>query len=212
MDRRHGYDRASHRNKNLSYPYKRGNEDRYFTPRGGHRSGRSAIEQNRRPADQVRIGVYFGTFDPMHENHMALCKHAIERENFKAVVMVPNGASNGKPFITPLVNRVALIKARLRADPVGCASIFVYRHCRGHGISDPFKYRQYVCADILQEARRKFSNCNPILFQLKGGDKFSPHSFRRQPQPTMIFARSTVSSGKIPTRGRSSILRRVNSK
>ena len=202
MDRPRGHDRESYHDKRFSHPYKRGNEGRYAPPRGGRRLGGSVIQQNRRPADQVRIGVYFGTFDPVHENHMAMCKHALQKENFKAVIMVPNGASNGKPFITLMTNRVTLIKARLRADPVGCANIFVYRHCRGHGISDPFKYRQYVCTDILQEARLKFSNCNPILFQLKGGDKFSPHSFRRQPQPTMIFARSTVSSGDIPTRGR----------
>jgi hypothetical protein len=70
------------------------------------------------------VGVYFGSFDPVHENHVAVARHAVERCGVGCVVFVASPSLQTKPGLTPLHVRVAMLRARLQ-DEAGMA---VYVH------------------------------------------------------------------------------------
>ena len=64
----------------------------------------------------MRVAVFFGTFDPVHENHVAMAKHAIMAHAVSHVVFVPMPDFRFKPFVSPLAERVALLNARLAIE------------------------------------------------------------------------------------------------
>ena len=80
----------------------------------------------------LRIGLYFGTFDPVHENHISVAKYAIENHNINHIVFIANPDNRFKPFVAPLADRVALLEARVALEnkgPLG-EQMSVYRHLR----------------------------------------------------------------------------------
>jgi cytidyltransferase-like protein len=65
-------------------------------------------------ASTSRVGFYFGSFDPVHENHIALARYALESLNFDTVVLVPNQDGNDeKENMSPLATRVEMINSRI---------------------------------------------------------------------------------------------------
>lgn len=70
------------------------------------------------------VGVYFGSFDPPHENHVALARHAVRYYGLGCVVFVASPCLLTKPTLSPLDVRVAMLQARLRDEP----SMAVYLH------------------------------------------------------------------------------------
>ena len=63
---------------------------------------------------------YFGSFDPIHENHIALVLHSLRKQKETAataamdkVFLVPNENNPRKPFVAPVYDRRQLIRARL---------------------------------------------------------------------------------------------------
>jgi len=74
----------------------------------------NVIVQNDSFFPKKEIGVYFGSFDPIHENHIALAKFAIEHCNIQEVVLAPNVDHISKPNMRPLSQRRHLIFTRLK--------------------------------------------------------------------------------------------------
>lgn len=69
--------------------------------------------------ERVKVGVYFGSFDPPHENHAALV-FAAEALGYK-VLLVPNhGANEGKASLSAQNHREEMLKIRFghRVSPV----------------------------------------------------------------------------------------------
>lgn len=60
------------------------------------------------------IGFYFGSFNPVHENHIALAQVALERLGLARVVFVPNLDGNDEKDVLPLPHRVAMLRARVQ--------------------------------------------------------------------------------------------------
>jgi nicotinic acid mononucleotide adenylyltransferase len=95
--------------------------------------------------------VYFGAFDPIHENHIAVARHTMRANGIKTVYLVPNMDNPFKPFMTPLSGRLELVRERLQEDD--CAGIRVYPvppeqllHWAG---------RAQVCQQILRASRQE---------------------------------------------------------
>lgn len=76
----------------------------------------------------LTVAVYFGTFDPLHENHIALAKHCLAegpadgggkgaRAAVDRVVFVPNESSPFKPFCSDTSDRLAMLAARFADEP-----------------------------------------------------------------------------------------------
>jgi hypothetical protein len=60
-----------------------------------------------------RVGVYFGSFDPIHENHVAVAQHAQHAHGMRFVYLVSNADNPRKPFVSALRARAELIDVRL---------------------------------------------------------------------------------------------------
>jgi len=68
---------------------------------------------------RLRLGLYGGTFDPVHLGHLLLARDALEQRRLDAVLFVPCARS---PFKTkrPLTSdsrRVAMLKLALKSEP-----------------------------------------------------------------------------------------------
>ena len=61
------------------------------------------------------VGFYFGSFNPVHENHIALAQFALDHLGVNRVVFVPNFDGNDeKEDVLPIQHRAAMLKARLQ--------------------------------------------------------------------------------------------------
>jgi cytidyltransferase-like protein len=47
------------------------------------------------------IGIYPGSFDPVHEGHFAFAKAALETGRLDTVIFLPEMKPRGKPQVTP---------------------------------------------------------------------------------------------------------------
>jgi len=65
------------------------------------------------PPPPCRVGVYFGSFDPIHENHVAVAQHAQHAHGMRFVYLVSNADNPRKPFVSALSARAELIDVRL---------------------------------------------------------------------------------------------------
>src|SRR5437016_506403 len=61
----------------------------------------------------LKIGVYFGSFDPIHRNHVGLCLDLLEHQGFEKVYLVPNQSHALKPYIVSHEHRCAMIEAAI---------------------------------------------------------------------------------------------------
>jgi nicotinate-nucleotide adenylyltransferase len=68
---------------------------------------------------QLRLGIYGGTFDPVHHGHLLLACDALEQLKLDAVLFVPAGQSplkSRKPRATD-AQRVAMLRLALKSNP-----------------------------------------------------------------------------------------------
>jgi nicotinate-nucleotide adenylyltransferase len=67
----------------------------------------------------LRLGLYGGTFDPVHHGHLILAHDALEQLQLDAVLFIPCGQSpfkDRKPRATD-AQRLALLRAALKSEP-----------------------------------------------------------------------------------------------
>ena len=70
-------------------------------------------------AERLRLGIYGGTFDPVHTGHLLLARDALEQCRLHSVLFVPCAQSPLKkkgPVATD-VQRVAMLKLALKGEP-----------------------------------------------------------------------------------------------
>jgi len=117
----------------------------------------------------MRIGVYFGSFDPVHENHIALAKHAVEAHGCARVHLVCNVDIPRKPLVSALAERTAFMDARLAAD----ADSLIVRHATRAGQRLDWNGRREVCKEIARkEEARGGAGVTVRVVQLMGQDSF----------------------------------------
>jgi nicotinate-nucleotide adenylyltransferase len=66
-----------------------------------------------------RLGIYGGTFDPVHHGHLLLARDVLEQLKFDAIVFVPCARSpfkHAKPHVTD-AQRLALLRLALKGNP-----------------------------------------------------------------------------------------------
>jgi nicotinate-nucleotide adenylyltransferase len=79
---------------------------------------RARSRQHRRRG-HLRLGIYGGTFDPVHHGHLLLARDALEQLRLDAVLFVPCGRSPfkaRKPRATD-AQRVAMLRLALKGNP-----------------------------------------------------------------------------------------------
>jgi nicotinate-nucleotide adenylyltransferase len=60
-----------------------------------------------------RVGIFSGTFDPIHAGHVAFALKALERFGLDKVVFIPEAVPRRKEGVTHYAHRVAMIKLAL---------------------------------------------------------------------------------------------------
>ena len=62
------------------------------------------------------IGIFAGTFDPVHSGHIAFCQAALRAADLERVVLLPEGSPRGKTRVTSLAHRRAMLELVSAAD------------------------------------------------------------------------------------------------
>ena len=72
---------------------------------------------NMQKKDIKRIGIYSGSFDPVHKGHISFALSALNDARLDAVYFVVESLPRHKPGITHYAHRVAMLKLATRAHP-----------------------------------------------------------------------------------------------
>lgn len=64
-----------------------------------------------------KIGIYSGTFDPVHVGHIAFATEAACEAQLERVVFIPERSPRGKSNVAPLSARIAQLEDALRNTP-----------------------------------------------------------------------------------------------
>ena len=148
---------------------------------------------------RVVVGVYFGTFDPPHENHFRLARSAIDALGLAAVFMVPNVDPPFKKS-SALAHRLALLSAHPLAKQ-GLVQAFA----PPDGVRTDWPGRLRVCELVAADAARERGIADASVAMLVGQDSFES-SIRRADQdvltgfrvPVYVFPRLGYDTPSIP--------------
>jgi nicotinate-nucleotide adenylyltransferase len=72
-----------------------------------------------RRARRLKLGIYGGTFDPVHHGHLLLARDALEQLRLDAILFVPCARSpfkNRRPQVTD-AQRLAMLRLAVKSDP-----------------------------------------------------------------------------------------------
>lgn len=111
---------------------------------------------------QPRIGIYSGTFDPIHQGHLAFAQKAQEVCGLDRVVFIPDPQPRAKQAVTALNHRLSLIATAIGSLP-GLESLT---------LTTP----QFTVKETLPEIQTRFPNTNITL--LLGSDVVQTFSYR----------------------------------
>ena len=64
-----------------------------------------------------RIGIYSGTFDPIHKGHIDFALQAFEKANLDEVVFFPETLPRHKPHVTHISHRLSMIVDAIKPYP-----------------------------------------------------------------------------------------------
>ena len=67
-------------------------------------------------AEKPKVGMYYGSFDPIHYGHLAVAKMAAEKLNLEKVYLLPNISPSHKPDITPFPLRYQMVKQVIKFE------------------------------------------------------------------------------------------------
>jgi len=65
----------------------------------------------------LRIGIFAGTFDPVHAGHLAFALQAVEAGRLDEVVFLPERRPRSKPGVEHYAHRVAMLKHAIQPHP-----------------------------------------------------------------------------------------------
>jgi nicotinate-nucleotide adenylyltransferase len=66
----------------------------------------------------MTIGILGGTFDPVHNAHLAMARAALEHLKLERILWLPTGAPKYRaPAMTPARHRVAMLRIALAGEP-----------------------------------------------------------------------------------------------
>lgn len=62
----------------------------------------------------MQLGIFSGTFDPVHEGHLAAAQRALEQHQLTKVLFVPEAQPRLKSNVTPFAHRWAILELALK--------------------------------------------------------------------------------------------------
>lgn len=78
------------------------------------------LRRSRKPKKRLmsKIGIYSGTFDPVHSGHIAFAEQAIDELTLDVLYMLPEPTPWRKTNVTPVEHRQKMIELVIKNDPV----------------------------------------------------------------------------------------------
>ncbi len=108
--------------------------------------------------EQQRIGVFGGTFDPVHEGHISLAQYVVSNKLVQKLLFLPAAQPPHKQIaVAPFVHRVAMLKIALGTETTMPVSTLESRRC---GPS--------YTVDSLHALHREYPGCRLVF--LMGAD------------------------------------------
>jgi nicotinate-nucleotide adenylyltransferase len=133
------------------------------------------------PSHESAVGVLGGTFDPVHNAHLAMARAALEGLSLKEILFVPTGAPRYRnPPVASAGHRLAMLKLALQGDP----------RCRiderelAPGVSG-------YTADTLKSLRSEIGSAVP-LYLLMGADQYAALATWHRPDEVKKLSRIAV--------------------
>jgi nicotinate (nicotinamide) nucleotide adenylyltransferase len=126
-------------------------------------------------AKTPKIGVYFGSFDPIHKNHINLCINLINK-GFSKIYIVPNQDNPIKPYTVLVDHRLTMIKKAIE-DSKMSNLITIYKL---QSSNDSWHDRSLTCDQI------KSNHLDCSLYQIIGQDSYENALTRCKP-PNGIY-------------------------
>lgn len=90
-----------------------------------------------------RIGIYTGTFDPVHVGHTSFAAAALDACGLDEVVLIPENTPRGKQSVTGIAHRQAMLER----------AVAPHDKLRSGALSSP----RFTIAETLPELRRRFA-------------------------------------------------------
>lgn len=127
------------------------------------------------------IGILGGTFDPVHNAHLAMARAALDALRLDKVIFIPTGAPRyRRPAVASGVHRVAMLRLALKGEP-RCE---IDTRELAPGASG-------YTADTLRELRLELGPQTP-LYLLMGADQFAKLGSWHKPDQVRRLARIAV--------------------
>lgn len=98
---------------------------------------------------QRRIGIYSGTFDPIHDGHITFATEALSACNLDKVVFLPESSPRTKPHVTTISQRVHIIEQLIARE-------------HSFSIFTPTSH-QFSVRETLPELRQEFQHSDLVL-------------------------------------------------
>jgi nicotinate (nicotinamide) nucleotide adenylyltransferase len=102
----------------------------------------------------VKVGIFSGTFDPVHAGHIAFALDAIKKAKLNEVYFLPEQQPRRKDGVTHYAHRMAMLKLALKP----------YRNLKLLDLPD----RQFSVSKTLPRLQKQFKNDS--LYMLLGSD------------------------------------------
>lgn len=65
----------------------------------------------------MRLGLYGGTYDPIHIGHLILAEYVREELDLARILFIPSGQPPHKPCSTPAMLRAQMVRAAIAGNP-----------------------------------------------------------------------------------------------
>ena len=132
----------------------------------------------------MRIGIFGGSFNPVHRGHLKLAREAMSELGLQRIIFVPSGRTPLKKneFLLPAALRVSLLKKALRLDPR-----FQVSACE---IKRP---GASYTVDTLKFFKKRFGK-RAVLYFLAGADTLKNLARWRSPAQVLRLCRFVVLS------------------
>lgn len=123
--------------------------------------------QRRKTLQGRRIGLFGGTFDPIHLGHLAVAQAAERRFHLDQVIFIPVGHPPHKPAsdLPPFVHRFGMVALACAGHPRFVTSLVE----SGYNGAEP---RVCYSVDTVRLFREQFSEPGDRLFFILGADSF----------------------------------------
>ncbi|CAE8633990.1 unnamed protein product, partial [Polarella glacialis] len=130
----------------------------------------------------IVVALYFGTFDPIHENHVGLAKFALQQGHAGIVYFVVNGDNPMKPGATAHSDRLRLVQKRVAEEAdsrLRCLQLSPNELRKMDWIG-----RGGICARVKQDSQSQsseFAGSEIEVAQIMGQDSFEQAVVRSMP-------------------------------